>query len=205
MPEYFFDVEQGSPEWFELRRGVPTASHFGHVAAGGDGKVRSLYMRKLAGEIVSGVPREDWRGDAMDRGQRVEPELRSLYAMMANVDPTLVGFVRRTMPFGLIGCSPDCLVGEEGVVEFKSAAPHILIEILDRDKTPPEHLPQCQGALLVTGRQWCDLAIGYPGMPLFRRRLPRDESAIARMELALEVFQRELDVMVERVRNYGRR
>lgn len=199
------DVEQGSPEWFEAKLGIPSASHFSDVAAAGEGKVRTTYMRKLAGEIITGLPREDYKNAQMDRGTRMEPELRALYEMISGNKTTKVGFVKHARPYGVIGASPDSFVGDAGIVEFKSAAPHVLIEILEADRVPPEHLPQCQGSMLVTGRRWCDLAIGYSGMPLFRRRIARDDSYIARQEVALERFHRELVALVEKIKRYGRK
>lgn len=202
------DVEQGSPEWFECRRGLPTASNFSEVMAsgrdGGASKTRDLLMRKLAGEIVSGVNREDFRNGAMDRGNAMEDEVRSLYAMIAGVEPIKVGFVRRQMRYGIIGASPDSFVGDERGVEIKTAAPHLLIETLKADRVPPEHILQIQGCMMVTGRKYWDLAIGYTGMPLFRKTVRRDESVIARLDLALSVFYEELNELVAWLRAYGK-
>ncbi|MDO8534236.1 MAG: YqaJ viral recombinase family protein [Xanthobacteraceae bacterium] len=202
------DVEQGSLEWFEVRRGLPTASNFSDVMAsgrdGGISKTRDLLLRKLAGEIVSGVNREDFRNGAMDRGNAMEDEVRSLYAMIAGVQPTKVGFVRRAMRYGIIGASPDSFVGADRGVEIKTAAPHILIEILKADRVPPEHVIQIQGSMMVSGRKSWDLAIGYTGMPLFRKTVRRDEATIARLDLALSVFYEELDELVAWLRRYGK-
>ncbi len=200
--EIIDDIPQGTPEWRMLHVGVPTASDFGAVIAAGEGKVRDLYMRKLAGELVSGLPREDYHNSAMDRGTLVEPELRAQYAMLADVDPHQVGFVRRQRPYGVIGCSPDSLIGTDGGCEIKSAAPHILIEILRSNRIPAEHLPQVHGSMLCSGRKWWDLAIGYPGMPMFWRRIHRNESYIARLEVGLQVFIEELNAMVKWLRSY---
>ena len=52
MIQIFDEIEQGTPDWFECRRGIPTASKFATVMAKGEGKTRSEYMRKLAGEIL---------------------------------------------------------------------------------------------------------------------------------------------------------
>lgn len=198
------DVEQGTPEWTELRLGIPTASNFHRVLAGGEGRVRGEYMRKLAGETISRLPREEYRGAAMDRGGGMEPELRALYEIVTGFKPTPVGFVRRRLKSGFVGASPDAFLRKDGVLEIKSAAPHVLIEIMQSGKVPPEHLPQCQGEMLVTGRALCDLAIGYTGMPLFRRVIRRDPSYIARLEVALDAFNEELAAMVAWVRRYGK-
>ncbi len=54
MMEIFTDLEQGSSEWFACRAGIPTASKFATVLAKGEGKIRSQYMRQLAGEVITG-------------------------------------------------------------------------------------------------------------------------------------------------------
>lgn len=207
------DCAQGTPEWHEAKLGIPSASKFSDVMAGGEGKTRSKYMRQLAGELRTGVTREDFRGAAMDRGTAQEPELISLYSMMANVEVQPIGFIKRPLRIGFAGCSPDGLIGKDGLVQIKSAAPDILIDIMKAGRVPPEHLPQCQGEMLVTGRVWCELVIGNsatggrPGdlpMPLFRRRIKRDPSYIARLTVAIETFNEELAEMVEWLRRYGK-
>jgi hypothetical protein len=210
MTVEIIDVEQGTPDWWAAKLGIPSASNFSAVLAGGDGKTRSLYMRKLAGEIVWGHQREDYRNADMDRGNAMEPHLRATYALMKNAEPKMVGFVKRTLKTGFAGYSPDAFVGDDGLLEVKSAAPHVLIEIMRANRVPPEHLPQAHGGMLVTGRAWCDVIIGfeaapgYPGAepPVFRVR--RDTGYIARLELALETFNADLIQMVEWVRRWGK-
>ncbi len=204
MTVEIFNCEQGSIEWHETKLGIPSASNFSDVMATGEGKVRSKYLRVLAGETVCGIPRETYRNAAMERGKMMEADIRNLYALVANVEPEQIGFVKRTMMVGFAGCSPDAFVGADGVLEIKSAAPDILIEIMKAGRVPPEHLPQCQGAMLVTGRSFCDLAIGYSGMPLFHRRIKRDPAYIARLETAIETFNEDLAELVAWVRAYGK-
>jgi len=199
-----FDCEQGTAEWFEAKLGVPSASMFHAVLAGGNGLVRGKYLRQLAGEIVTGLPREDYSNRAMQRGIEMEPHLRSLYEMMTDADVVRIGFAKRKMVRGFAGCSPDGCIGDAGGVQFKSVAPDGLIEIMKDGRVPSEHLPQLQGEMMVMGWEWIDIAIGYTGMPLFRRRVRRDSSYQARLALALQVFNEELEEMVEWVRRYGK-
>jgi hypothetical protein len=97
------------------------------------------------------------------------------------------------------GCSPDGLIGAEGMVEYKSTKPQLLIEILQTGKVP-NHKAQVQGQLWITGRQWCDLVIGWPKMPLSITRIYRDESYMAGLRLELQRFNTELDAMVAMLR-----
>lgn len=193
-----FDVEQGSPEWHKLRAGIPTASGFKDVLAKGEGVVRTTYLHKLAGERVTGLPAENYTNAAMERGKALEAEARALYAFQTDLDPVQVGFVRNDG----IGCSPDSLIGEDGVLEIKTVAPHLLIPMLKADKFPPGHRPQCQGALLVTERKWVDVMLYYPGMPALIKREYRMPDYLRELERELGVFTRELDALVDWLRNY---
>lgn len=210
---------QGSPEWLAARFGIPTASNAAAITAGGEGKTRDEYMRKLAGEEISRLPREDFKSKAMDRGNGMEPELRAAYHIVTGREPRPVsadegltfdsgspgyGFVRRKMKIGFAGASPDSRIGKDGGLEIKSAAPHVLIEIMRAGGVPSEHIPQCQMTMLVTGWSWIDLLIGYTGMPPFIRRVHRDTSRIARLTVGIESFNDELAAMVVWVRQYGK-
>jgi len=198
-----FDCEQGTPEWFECRRGIPTASMFATVLAkgrdGGASVGRKTYLHKLAGEIVTGAMTEGYSNAHMERGHEHEPIARATYAFLHDCEPREVGFIRN----GRAGGSPDSLVGEDGGLELKSKLPHLLIEAMLREDFPPEHRAQCQGLLWITGRDWWDIAVFWPGLPLVEYRARRDEAYIARLSAAVAAFTEELDEIVERVRAYG--
>lgn len=196
-----FDCAQGTPEWHECRRGIPTASMFATVMAKGEGKTRGAYLRRLAGEIITGRCADSYSNHHMERGKEEEPIARDIYAMEREADPQLVGFVRN----GPKGCSPDSLIGTDGMLEIKSAEAHILIEKLLRTDAPPEHKAQCQGALWVAERAWIDLAIYSPGLPLVVHRLARDEEYIRNLAAEVDRFNDELAEIVEKVRRYGAR
>src|SRR3990167_6008322 len=199
-----FDCEQQSPEWFRARRGIPTASELPSILAvgksGAESKMRQTYMRKLAGEILTGEPTDSYANTHMDRGKEMEAEARDFYAFIQDAESQRVGFVRN----GNVGCSPDSLIDKEGLLEIKTALPHILIDKLLRDEFPPEHKAQCQGQLWVTEREWVDIAIYWPKLPLFVKRAVRDDGYIANLAGAVKAFNDELAALVEQVRRYGR-
>lgn len=203
MPIEIINVEQRSEEWYRARMGLPTASMFGVVMAQGrergtDSKGRASYMRKLAGEIITGIPMESYSNEDMERGREQEPEILARYCFENDVEVTPCGFIRN----GKKGCSPDGLVGADGMVQIKSAAPHVMIEILmDLVKgAPKKHLPQCQGELWVAERKWTDLVIGSsPKLPLAVFRLERDQQYINDIETSVHWFNRELAEMVKTI------
>ena len=184
-----FDCAQGSPEWFQCRMGIPTASEFATCMAsgrgGGDSKTCRTYMLKLAGEILTGRPTENYSNGFMERGHEQEPDARSKYAFLANVEPQIVGFIRR---------------GDKGALEIKSKAAHLQIDLLDRDEFPPEHRAQCQGVLWVAEREWIDLACYCPDLPLFVKREYRDDLYIRKMAESVRIFNEELAELVAKIR-----
>lgn len=199
-----FELDQGSPEWFAARAGIPTASEFATVmakgkTAGAESITRRKYLLRLAGEVLTGEVEETYQNAAMDRGKALEAEARDLYAFMHDAEPQLVGFIRN----GDKGCSPDSLIGSDGMLEIKTALPSILLDKLLRDAFPPEHKAQTQGNLWVSERDWIDLAIYWPKLPLFTVRAYRDEAYIKTLESAVAIFNEELAETVERIRHYG--
>lgn len=197
-----YDCEQGSKDWFRARMGIPTASEFGTVLApraGSEGKMRRTYLHKLAGEIITGEPMERYGNAHMDRGHEMEAEARSLYAFMSDADPTQIGFLRN----GQKGCSPDSLIGDAGMLEIKTKLPHLLIDCILKDDFPAEHKAQCQGALWVAEREWVDIAVYWPRMPLFVKRAYRDEEYISKLSDAIDAFNADLAAVVDRIKAYG--
>lgn len=196
------DVEQGSDDWFRARMGIPTASEFHTVMAkgrdGGSSVTRKTYMLKLAGELITGEPAESYSNAYMERGQGMEPTARERYAFDHDVEPEIVGFITN----GPKGCSPDALVGKDGMLEIKTKAAHLHIETMLRDGFPAEHKAQCQGALWIAEREWIDLAIYWPKMQLIVRRAYREEPYIATLAAAVDQFNTELAEIVERVRSH---
>jgi hypothetical protein len=200
MAVEIFDVEQGSDAWLALRAGLPTCSEFPDVLAKGEGKTRRSYLDKLAAEICTGAPLESYRNAYMDRGKEQEASARRAYELISDAETTRVGFVRN----GRKGWSPDSLIGADGALEIKTERADLLIATWRAAKFPAKHVAQCQGGLWVGEREWIDIAIYAPRMPLFVRRAFRDEVYIANLAREVDVFLEDLDATVEAVRRYGR-
>ena len=205
MAVEFINCDQGTSEWFAARMGIPTASEFSTVMAigpkGGKSVTRVSYLNKLVGEIVTGEPMGSYSNPDMERGKLMEDEARDLYCFAHDVEPNRVGFIRN----GDKGASPDSLLGSNGGLEIKSAAAHIQVARLLADEVPPEHIAQVQGNIWVAEREWWDFTSYCPKMPLFVKRVYRDEDYIKKLALAVELFNVELQQTVDYIRRYGRK
>jgi hypothetical protein len=203
MAPRIISCEQGSPEWFAARLGLPTASEFSTVMAkgkdGGKSLTRKTYMLKLAGEILTGEPMESYSNQHMERGKEQEAEAREAYELMRDVDCQQVGFIIN----GDKGCSPDSLIGDDGGLEIKTALPHIQVERLLKGDLPAEHRAQVQGVMWVAERKWLDFVSYCPRLPLLIVRVPRDDGYIATLAGAVKEFNAELANVVEAIRSAG--
>lgn len=197
-PEIFKELEQGTTEWFAARCGCVTASCFKAVMTKGQGKTRRTYMLKLAGEIMTGAVQESFKSSDMERGHIMEPEARELYALTTGNDVDQVGFVKSA---DQVGYSPDGLIGEDGLLEIKTRKPELQIALLFDGEIPKEHMHQLQGGLLVSGRKWIDFVSYWPGLPIFIKRVERDEAFIGEINQAVMMFIAELGKVVSDIKS----
>lgn len=204
MIQVFDNLSQGTAEWFKVRAGIPTASRFHDImkmrkrgeGKGGPTELRRAYLLELAGERLTEETVESYSGGALARGHVMEDDARRLYAFMTDTAPQKVGFVLNTL--WRAGASPDSGVPPFGALEIKSKLPKFHLECLEEDAVPEEHIAQCQGVMGIWGREWIDFVSYWPKLPLFVKRLERDEHYIATMKIAVQEFNEELDALVEK-------
>ena len=204
MSVEIFNCEQNTPEWEDLRRGLVTASELDTVIAQGRKKgepsvTRRRYLMRLAAERCGAAPAESYTNSHMERGHLLEGDAKNLYSFMTDEEPEPVGFIRN----GEMGCSPDSLVRDTGLLEVKTKLPHIQLEVILSGQIPPEHIPQIQGQMWIAEREFVDFVSFWPGLPLFVRRIHRDEPYIRKLSDAVDAFNAELAETVERVRRYS--
>jgi hypothetical protein len=203
MAPRIINVEQGTRQWFLERLGIPTASMFKSIMAkgrtkGSYGAARRTYMLQLLAERISGQVTHHWASEHTARGHEDEPKARCSYSFESGNKVEQVGFVMDD-ELGA-GFSPDGLVGADGIVEIKSKLGHLHLGVMLDDCVPKEHIHQCQGGLLVTGREWCDFVSYSDGLPLFTKRMHRDEDIISEMRQAIADFNGELALLESKVR-----
>lgn len=197
------DVEQNTPDWYALRMGIPTASAFEKIVTptGQLSKQANKYAYRLIAEVLLKRPMDSLEGlEWIERGKMLEPEAAKLYEFEQEAETAKVGFI--TTDDGLIGASPDRLVGDVGLLEIKCPAPqtHIgyMIDGIDKD-----YKPQVQGQLMVAEREWSDFFSYNPEMPPVRIRTPRDEDYISLLRSSLNAFNEMKAEMIERIRKQG--
>lgn len=152
----FHDIAQNEDEWYEMRAGLITSSKLGTIMANygkSFGEPAKKYAVNIAIEQITGKAiSSGYSNEHMERGHEQEPIARMLYEQENFCDVTNGGFFED----GDIGCSPDGLVGDDGVVEIKSVIASTQYATVKRQKLDPAYKWQCIGNLKFTGRDWID-------------------------------------------------
>lgn len=205
-------VTQNTPEWLALRAGKFTASRFADLLAFGkkDGKPlksRTDYIGEVVAELLTGQPREQARAKPLDWGHDVEAAARAAYEAETGLLVETVGFaIHPGLPF--VGCSPDFLVGDDGMGQIKCPfSPLVHIETL-RAGMSEEHVAQVQGEMWVTGRKWSDFVSYDPRMPanlrLYVQRIEADYDFHLRLEEAAKSAWDEVQSFMDFLSRRGR-
>jgi hypothetical protein len=197
------DLEQGTPEWCEVRRGIPTASNFDKILTPTGKRSASAqpYMRHLLAELVIGRPILQVKTSWMQRGNDMEGEAICFYEFDKEVAVRRVGFILNDRE--TYGCSPDALVGENGMAEFKCPAPDTHVGYMLWSDVAQDYRVQLQGQLYVAERDWVDICSYHPELPPVIVRVERDEPYITLLSEALEEFTEKLAAECRRLEERG--
>lgn len=193
------EIKQGSAEWLALRAGKVTASRIADVMMAKTTAGYKNYMADLIVERLTGSKTESFTTSAMQWGVDNEPLARAEYEIKTGGFVDQVTFVEHPS-IEMFGCSPDGLIGDDGLVEIKCPNTATHIDYVMADKPPAKYVPQMQCQLAVTGRKWCDFVSFDPRLPdglqLFIVRLERDDEYIEKMEKAVKKFLDEVNQAV---------
>lgn len=141
---------QYSPEWWEVRSKKMTASHA--QAIGNQGKGLESYALELVCSHYS-KDKEGYSNGHMQRGLELEPEAATVYQAETLSDVQEVGFVVYS---DYVGCSPDRMVNNDGLLEIKCLSDKVYFQLLLTGKIETKYLWQMQMQMLCCGREWCD-------------------------------------------------
>ncbi len=195
-------MKQRTTEWRMARLGDVTASRFKDVLtkprtkaardAGEMSETAMRYMEELLAELLTGMPIDRWQNAAMRWGS--EWESHAFDAAVEAIEkrfgtpPTLpegeFAYIQHPTEPG-IGCSPDGIIGEDGLLEIKCPAnPAVHIRTMLDGEMPEKHIEQVQGSLWIAKKKfYCfcsfDPRLEASGVnPLFIKKVERDDGYI---------------------------
>lgn len=194
---YHPELIQGSEEWHQARCGMLTASEFDRILTPKTLKIASnekerMHVWELAAQRISRYVEPQYVSDSMLRGHDDEITAHDLYAQhFAPVE--MCGFVTNDKWGFTLGCSPDGLVGDDGLIEVKSRMQKFQIQTICHHfasgEVPAEFVLQVQGQLLITEREWCDVISYSGGLPMVPMRVHADTEVQSAIVVAAAEFE----------------
>lgn len=188
-------IEQGSKEWLELKLGKMSGSDAGVFLVNGKnengfGSAVQTYIYRKVAERITGESEYFKPNFAMERGTLLEPDAIFEYETQTWNKVTRVGFVEMNK---YAGCSPDGLVGYDGMIEVKCPMQTEFVRFADTLEIPKNHFAQMQFNMFVCKREWCDYVVYHPD---FKRRLiieqvKADTEIFSKFEKAVEYFENQ--------------
>jgi putative phage-type endonuclease len=196
-------IQQGTNEWHQLRLGKVTASRVADILAKtktGPSASRGNYLIELALQRVTKTIEESYTNAAMEWGTQTEPQARVAYEVKTGNFVDQVAFVDHPTIAGF-GCSPDGLVGTDGLIEIKCPNSATHWSYIKANEPPNKYFIQMQAQMAVTGAKWCDFVSFDSRMPersqLLIVHIPRDPEYILYMEAEIKQFLSEVEREVE--------
>lgn len=194
------NMEQQTPEWFEVRKLKMTASHA--QAIGNNGKGLESYTDELLADYLSSATKENFSNEHTERGNELEGTARGIYEFENDVEVTEVGFIEHSE---YVGCSPDGLVGEDGGIEIKciSDLPFFKHLMNGESEIESKYIWQIQMCLLITQRKWWDLLIYNPNFKksMYIKRYTPDKEMQDKLILGFEKGEK---IIKEKLEKYNK-
>lgn len=188
------DVKQGSEEWKKLRLGKISASVAYKAMYPG---MRKDYAYQLLAERLTGESPPFEMNHFVQWGIDHEDEARDWYSKATGFTVQEVGFVQAS---DTLGCSPDGLVGKDGLIEIKCpmSKTHLKNMVYGPKK---EYVLQMQFQMYVTQRDWCDFVSYDPRVEDkykgYITRIERDDETIGILKNCINLVEKEIDKFYE--------
>lgn len=198
MMQIYNNIEQGTNEWLNLRLGIVTASCMQNLLTAqfaiADNETSRNYMYELIAEIFTGEPKVGFKNEDTIRGTVDEPYARNSYNERHGLEIEEVGFITNSFNGGLIGYSPDGLVSDDGLVEFKNCGAKMHVKTIIEQIVPSKFVAQIQTGLLVTGRKWIDFVMRCDGLPDFEKRVYPDAKLHETIIKAVQTLYEKIEI-----------
>ena len=193
---YHNSIIQGSEAWHDLRRGRFTASNIPKLFMGKTTQGYSDALYRVAMERVTGKSTESYSNAAMLRGIQLEPMARQIYEIEKQTLVEECGFVEVDE---WMGCSPDGLVGKDGMIQIKCPAFNTHIGYIVSEEVPKDYYIQMQAEMWMSGRKWNDFMSFHPDLPSLIIRLTPDEAMYKKMSEEIEIAKQKVTEIIKKI------
>ena len=204
----FENIEQQTPEWYEVKIGKVGASRLSDVMAEGkNGKpsaTRANYMYELLTARLTGEYQQTYQSPEMLRGIELEAEARRQYEIVTFNEVKKIGWIAHP-EIDMCGCSPDGLVDDDGLIEIKCPNTKTHLETVLHGKIARSYMLQMQWQMECSGREWCDFVSYDPRLPeniqMCIIRVDKKQEVIDSIKTAVQAFLSELAELENKIRS----
>lgn len=203
MIDYIFDITQGSEEWLKIKEGKFTGTCASDLLMDDKCKGWQNLIKRIAEERFTGESCESdkFSGNKFtERGLELEPVAILQYEFESFNNVTTVGFVQHSE---FIGCSPDGLINDNGLIQVKCPIFNTMLEY-HKDKTvPTDYFKQMQFELFATDREYNIFYAYHPKLQPFELKIYRCDETIKKIETAIEKAGIEIAKLIEYYHKIG--
>ena len=187
-----FNVEQNTDEWYALRVGLITGSDAPAVNMKPSNEGYKRLIRRLVYERMYGERADAWQGNKYtERGHELEPDAFQEYQFLTGKKIEKVGFIKLN---DFVGCSPDALEGDKGLIQIKCLDWNAHMEVLESDKIGTYHESQMKFELYASEREY-NIYFGYhPKLPAYFKKITLDDKA-------RQILDKKVNEIIQEVQN----
>ena len=195
------NVEQKSDEWHHLRKGKITGTTLKSIMGTPKARQDAIY-EIIAERLTVGVESEGDYENAMDRGNRLEPDAIAMFELETGKSVERTGFCEDdTNP--MIANSPDGLIGKNEAIEAKCLSGKNHVKMWLTNKVPDEYEWQVVQYFIVNEKLEKLYFVGYnPDIPIHSLHIievsrEEVEEKIKTAKVAQEQFLGEVDEILK--------
>lgn len=193
MQTNIYDFEQGSSEWFDIRKLRATASKAQAIASAGKG-LDSLIIDKLAEYIDGDV--EYYTNENMERGNELESLARIDYEFSTGRVVKEVGFYT----YGdYAGCSPDG-VCDDRLIEIKCPKTTTYLRYKFDRKIDTKYMWQMQMQMLITGKSKCDYVVYHEKQGSIIQEVKADKDMQSKIVKGISQYEKAIKDKLQRIK-----
>lgn len=196
-----FDIIQNTDEWLQIKLGKFSASTCDALLMDKKTAGYTGLIKKIIEEMITGRQSESkaFQGNSFtDRGHEKEPFARIDYELRTLTPVVQVGVIELDT---WVLCSPDGLIGTNGLYQAKCPIFNTQLEYLKTMKIPGNYYKQMQFELFVSGRKYNVFNSFHPSLPPVDIIVERDEQMIYEIEKRLSEAKQEVMSEIEFIKS----
>jgi predicted phage-related endonuclease len=194
------EIEQNTDAWTQIKLGKFSASNCADLLMATKCEGYKKLIKRIVEERITGLPSESkWMGNKYtERGHDLEPIAIQNYEFSTFTKAHRVGFIEHDSLW--YGCSPDALLGENGLLQVKNPIFATQLDYLEDQEIPTDYYKQMQFELMVCEREYDIFHSFHPALPALTLRVNRDEKMIAEIQEKLKIAVEEVNQRINKLK-----